>query len=109
MATRNRALDVIQSFYDHIAIVNVHDNNGSRMVSKVRDLRLKREVTHEELLVFAREYDEHLPIGEGEIEFQPIFRELKERGYSGKFLMMCKDPERFTDERDKFTQLWLEA
>ncbi|MFX1262170.1 MAG: TIM barrel protein [Promethearchaeota archaeon] len=109
MATRNRALDVIQSFYDHIAIVNVHDNHGALMVSKVRDLRLKREVAPEELLVIAREYDEHLPIGEGEIEFQPIFRELKERGYSGKFLMMCKDPEKFIDERTKFTQLWLEA
>ena len=109
MATRNRALDVIQSFYDHIAIVNVHDNHGAQMVSKVRDLRLKRQVPHEELLVIAREYDEHLPIGEGEIVFQPIFRELKERGYSGKFLMMCKNPEKFVEERDKFMQLWLEA
>ncbi|MFW9888842.1 MAG: sugar phosphate isomerase/epimerase family protein [Candidatus Thorarchaeota archaeon] len=109
MATRNRALDVIQSFYDHIAIVNVHDNHGSRMVSKVRDLRLQREVAHEELLVIAREYDEHLPIGEGEIEFHPILRELKERGYSGKFLMMCRDPENFINERNKFTLLWLEA
>ncbi|MFW9860766.1 MAG: TIM barrel protein [Candidatus Thorarchaeota archaeon] len=109
MATRNRALDVIQSFYDHIAVVNVHDNNGARMVSRVRNLRLKREIPHEELLVIAREYDEHLPIGEGEIDFQPIFGELKERGYSGKFLMMCKDPGEFVDERNKFTKLWLEA
>lgn len=109
MATRNRALDVIQSFYDHIAIVNVHDNHGAQMVSKVRDLRQQREVAHEELLVIAREYDEHLPIGKGGIDFAPIFRELKEEGYSGKFLMMCKDPDRFPSERDKFTQIWLEA
>jgi sugar phosphate isomerase/epimerase len=109
MATRNRALDVIQSFYDHIAVVNIHDNHGSRMVSKVRDLRREREVAHEELLILAREHDEHLPIGEGEIVFEPIFRELKERGYAGKFLMMCKDPERFPGERDKFTKIWLEA
>jgi sugar phosphate isomerase/epimerase len=109
MANRNRALDLINSFYDHIALVNVHDNHGSRMVTKVRDLRLDREVAHEELLVIAREYDEHLPIGEGEIEFQPIFRELKERGYDGKFLMMSKDPGNFKEERNKFMQLWLEA
>jgi sugar phosphate isomerase/epimerase len=60
-------------------------------------------------LILAREHDEHLPIGEGEIVFEPIFRELKERGYAGKFLMMCKDPERFPGERDKFTKIWLEA
>ncbi|MHA1938410.1 MAG: sugar phosphate isomerase/epimerase family protein [Candidatus Thorarchaeota archaeon] len=109
MATRNRALDVIQSFYDHIAVVNIHDNHGTQMVSKVRDLRRERDVTHEELLVIAREHDRHLPIGEGEIEFEPIFRALKEKGYSGKFLMMCKDPEKFPDERDKFMKIWLEA
>jgi sugar phosphate isomerase/epimerase len=109
MATRNRALDVIQSFYNHVAIVNVHDNHGEQMVGRVRDLRQQREVAHEELLVIARDYDEHLPIGEGEIDFPPIFRELKERGYSGKFLMMCKDPDRFPSERGKFTQIWLKA
>ncbi|MHA2068228.1 MAG: sugar phosphate isomerase/epimerase family protein [Candidatus Thorarchaeota archaeon] len=109
MATRNRALDVIQSFYDHIAVVNIHDNHGAQMVSKVRDIRRQREVTHEELLVIARDHDEHLALGDGNIDFHPIFRELKERGYSGKFLMMCRDPERFPTERDKFTQVWLEA
>ncbi|MHA2140061.1 MAG: TIM barrel protein [Candidatus Thorarchaeota archaeon] len=109
MATRNRSLDVIQSFYDHIAVVNIHDNHGAQMVNKVSELRRQREVAHEELLVIARDHDEHLPIGEGAIDFAPIFRELKEREYSGKFLMMSKEPDGFLAERDKFTRVWLEA
>ena len=46
-------------------------------------------------------YSDHpLPIGEGQIEFEPIFKELKERSYDKKFLMMCKDSDRFLEEKD---------
>lgn len=109
MATRNRALDIIESFYERIAMVNVHDNHGQEMVDEVQNIRKRREVTHEELLFLARKYDEHLPIGEGDIDFAPIFRELKEREFSGKFLMMSKDSSNFVSEREKFTKFWLEA
>ncbi|MFW9846788.1 MAG: TIM barrel protein [Candidatus Thorarchaeota archaeon] len=109
MATRNRALDIIESFYDRIAMINVHDNHGQKMVGEVQEIRKDREATHAELLVLARKYDEHLPIGEGDIDFSSIFGNLKERNYSGKFLMMSRDSSAFMSEREKFMQLWLEA
>jgi sugar phosphate isomerase/epimerase len=107
LAKRNRALDHITSFYDQIVMVNVHDNNGSQMVDDVQKMKKEREVSQGEIRELAVRYDTHLPIGEGEIDFQTIFKELKHRGYSGKFLMMCECPPDFPREREKFMELWL--
>jgi sugar phosphate isomerase/epimerase len=108
-ATRNRALDHISSFYDMVAMVNVHDNNGSKMVEDVLRMKKEREVSQGEIRELAVKYDTHLPIGEGEIDFVSIFRELKQRGYDGRFLMMCEYAPDFPKEREKFIELWLAA
>ena len=109
MALRNRSFDHIQFFYDKIAIVNVHDNHGQDMVHRVVELRKKQRLSREEIRSMATEYDTHLPIGDGKIDFVPIFSELKKRGYDGKFLMMAKDPSVFPQEREKFLELWKKA
>ncbi|MFQ5833157.1 MAG: sugar phosphate isomerase/epimerase family protein [Candidatus Thorarchaeota archaeon] len=109
MALRNRAPGIVQSFYDRIRMANIHDNNGMKMVEEVRQLRNERTVSREEMLVIARRYDEHLCIGGGSIDFEPILRDLKQRSYSGRFLMMCKDPSRFPEERARFMEIWLRA
>lgn len=109
MAHRNRSLGIIQEFKDKIAMVNVHDNRGNLMIDEVLELRKKGEVPTEKVRELAVDYDEHLPIGEGTIDFQPIFKKLKEMGYDGKFLMMCSDPSEFASERKKFQNLWLKS
>ncbi|NHJ14330.1 MAG: sugar phosphate isomerase/epimerase [Candidatus Thorarchaeota archaeon] len=109
MAQRNRALELIPAFFDKIAMVNVHDNNGAKMVDEVLTTRKKCPVSRLEMREMARKYDTHYQIGKGSIDFQPLFRELKERSYAGRFLMMSKDPGDFEEEREKFTNLWLEA
>jgi sugar phosphate isomerase/epimerase len=109
MAHRNRALELIPAFHDKIAMVNVHDNKGAQMVEEVVKTRRKRRVTRLEMREIARKYDTHDQIGSGCIDFQPIFRELKERSYAGRFLMMARDPGKFEDEKEEFTRLWLEA
>jgi sugar phosphate isomerase/epimerase len=109
MAHRNRALGHIDSFFDRIEMVNVHDNHGEKMIDEVLEEREKRNVSREEIRELANRYDEHLAIGEGDIDFECIFKELKERHYDGRFLMMCADPSRFPEEREKFMRLWLEA
>ncbi|MHA2378839.1 MAG: sugar phosphate isomerase/epimerase family protein [Candidatus Thorarchaeota archaeon] len=109
MALRNRASDILQSFYEKVEMVNIHDNHGMKMVDEVRHLRREREVPQEEMLLLARKHDEHLSVGEGSIDFEPILSDMKERSYNGRFLMMCKDPEKFSEERSKFIDLWLRA
>ncbi len=109
LARRNRALDHITSFFDKIAIVNVHDNHGSEMLDEVLKMKSEREVTQEEILELAIRYDTHLPIGEGEIDFDVIFKNLKSCGYDGRFCMMSSNPEDFPQEREKFMELWLAA
>ncbi|MFW9974786.1 MAG: sugar phosphate isomerase/epimerase family protein [Candidatus Thorarchaeota archaeon] len=109
LATRNRALDHISTFYDRIAMVNVHDNHGSKMIDDVMNMKKDREVTQGEIRELAVRYDTHLPIGEGEIDFDTIFRELKQRGYDSRFLMMCECFSDFIIEREKFMRLWLKA
>lgn len=109
LASRNRALAIIDSFSDRIEMVNVHDNNGADMIGHLLKLREEREIPPEEIRELGMEYDLHLAIGEGKIEFEPIFKELKERSYDKKFLMMCKDPDIFSQEREKFEKLWLSA
>ncbi|MFW9768902.1 MAG: TIM barrel protein [Candidatus Thorarchaeota archaeon] len=107
LAKRNRALDHISSFYEKIEIVNVHDNHGSKMLDDVLEMRKERNVTQGEIRELAVRYDTHLPIGEGEIDFDLIFKELKRRGYNGRFCMMSENPDAFSQEREKFTDLWL--
>ncbi|MFW9795277.1 MAG: TIM barrel protein, partial [Candidatus Thorarchaeota archaeon] len=89
LAKRNRAFDHIISFFEEIEIVNVHDNYGSKMLDDVLQMRQDREVSQGEIRELAVRYDTHLPIGEGEIDFVIIFKELKQRGYDGRFCMMC--------------------
>jgi sugar phosphate isomerase/epimerase len=57
----NRALEIIQEWPDRIKHVHAHDNRGG---NRVKD-------------------DLHLPIGEGRIDFSPIFRALIDGGYRG--------------------------
>ncbi|MFW9789197.1 MAG: TIM barrel protein [Candidatus Thorarchaeota archaeon] len=109
LAKRNRALNHITSFYDQIAMVNVHDNNGSKMLDDVLKIKKEREVSQGEIRELAVRYDTHLPIGQGEIDFCAIFGDLKQRGYDGKFLMMCECLADFPRERERFNELWLTA
>jgi len=108
-AKRNRAIDHINSFFDQIEIVNVHDNHGSTMLDDVLKMKNEREVTQGEIRELAVRYDTHLAIGEGEIDFNTIFKNLKQRGYDGRFVMMCECLGDFPREREKFMELWLAA
>lgn len=107
LATRNRALSHIDSFGDFIEMVNVHDNNGSKMVQEVLDLRKKRDVSRGEMRELALRYDTHSLIGEGSIEFEKIFQLLKSRSYDNRFLMIGGKPEDFDRERETFMKRWL--
>ncbi len=106
-SNENRSISIIQSFYDRIAMVNIHDNHGSAMLEEVIALQKKgTRITKELMRELGCKYDEHLAIGEGEINFERVFAELKHRGYDGRFLMMCKDQYRFPQEREMFLQMW---
>lgn len=109
LAMRNRSLNHIQSFFDYIEMVDVHDNNGSKLVQEVLDLKEKRSVSQEEMREMARRYDTHDPIGSGSIDFEPIFRLLKTKSYDKKFLMLGGKPEDFRRERESFMKHWLAA
>lgn len=109
MAKRNRALSHIESFGDHIAMVNVHDNHGAKLMDEVLAERKKREVSRGEMRELALHYDTHLPIGEGSIDFQPIFSMLKQNSYDGKFLMIGGGIDSFKQEREVFSKMWLKA
>jgi len=103
---QNRALGHIEAFPDYIAMVNVHDNNAC---DKYKEHLVNRSLAHisqAALRELARNCDEHLPIGEGKIDFSPIFASLKEHSYDDRFLMMCADPYAFVHERKKFIDLW---
>ena len=109
LAARNRSLGMIEHFFDKIAMANCHDNHGKTMVDEVLRLRSQRELPLKEMRSIGHKYDEHLPMGEGSIDFDQIFRELKRRSYDGRFLMMCRDQTRFPDERRKLRTMWDEA
>jgi sugar phosphate isomerase/epimerase len=57
----------------------------------------------------AVKYDEHLSLGSGSIDFETMFWSLKQKGYDGKFLLMCADQTKFPEERDRFMEMWLKA
>ncbi|TFF91313.1 sugar phosphate isomerase/epimerase, partial [Candidatus Thorarchaeota archaeon] len=109
LALRNRSLTHIDSFYKHIDMVNVHDNNGSQLVQEILDLRKKRTVSIEEMRELARRYDTHDPIGSGSIDFDAIFSRLKTQGYDKKFLMLGGSHDDFPQERKSFMNCWLAA
>lgn len=107
LATRNRSIGHIENYSNNIAMVNVHDNNACEDFSQILSNRKMKDFTKEELRQIAIACDKHLAIGEGSIEFMPIFSSLKERNYDSKFLMLCNDPLCFEAEREKFMELWL--
>ncbi len=109
LATRNRSLAHIETFGDFIEMVNVHDNNGSRMIQEVLDLKKKRDVSRGEMRELALRYDSHSRIGEGSIDFEKIFALLKSVSYDKRFLMIGGQPEDFEGERSSFMERWLAA
>jgi sugar phosphate isomerase/epimerase len=109
LATKNRAFTIMEYFFDKIMMVNVHDNHGKAMTEEVLRLKGERDVPLEEMREIAQRYDTHLPIGEGTIDFKPIFKELKRHSYDGRFLMACRDQSSFPSERRKMMELWNES
>ncbi len=109
LASRNRALAHIEHYCQNIGMVNVHDNNACEGFAGILESKKMNEFTQEELRKMAKICDKHLPIGDGSIEFSPIFAALKQRNYDGRFLMLCSDPLYFSKERDKFTDLWVKS
>ncbi len=109
LATRNRALGHVENFCSSIEMVNVHDNHACEAFTEVLESKEMTEFSQDELREMALVCDKHLPIGEGSIEFSPIFSALKQRHYDKKFLMLCSDPLCFKQERQKFLDLWLDA
>jgi sugar phosphate isomerase/epimerase len=109
LSIQNRALEHIQSFPDYISIVNIHDNHACEKYQEWIKNKSLTGLERVELRELARQCDEHLPIGDGKIDFDPIFASLKEQRYDGRFLMMYADPYAFNEERRKFMDLWLSA
>ncbi|TFH03767.1 MAG: hypothetical protein E4H14_16110 [Candidatus Thorarchaeota archaeon] len=108
-ATHNRALGHVESHCNKIEMVNVHDNNACEAFTDLLANKELSDFTQEELREIAIICDKHLPIGDGSIEFSPIFSALKEKNYDRHFLMLCSDPLYFVQERKKFIDLWLAA
>ena len=109
LANRNRALGHIENYCQNIEMVNVHDNNACVTYSEILNTKNLADFSKEDLRKMSITCDKHLPIGEGTIEFSPIFSALKQKHYDGRFLMLCSDPTCFKNERDKFMKLWLDA
>jgi sugar phosphate isomerase/epimerase len=109
LSTQNRALEHIETFQNHIEMVNVHDNNAGERYEEVLSRRSLASISREELREMGRQCDEHMPIGEGKLDFVHIFASLKEYQYDARFLMGCSDPSAFLEERRKFLALWKSA
>ena len=109
LAIRNRALGHIENYCSNIEMVNVHDNNACEVFKDILATKDMAEFSREELREMSIICDKHLPIGDGSIEFSPIFASLKERHYDGRFLMLGSDPLNFSQEREKFMSFWLAA
>ena len=58
---------MIRRFKDELSAIHLHDNHGH--------------------------WDEHLPLGEGEIDFKPIVGALREIGYRGPLIVELWNPE----------------
>ena len=109
LAVRNRALGHIENYCDNIEMINVHDNHSCQAFEEVLRSKKVTEFSQEELREMAIVCDKHLPIGDGSIDFAPIFSALKERNYDRRFLMRCADPLYFKKERENFMNRWLAA
>jgi len=109
LANRNRALGHIENYYQNIEMVNVHDNDACQAYSEILSTKNIADFSKEDLRKMSITCDKHLPIGEGTIDFNPIFSALKQKHYDDRFLMLCSDPACFKNERDKFMKLWLDA
>jgi sugar phosphate isomerase/epimerase len=64
MFVENQSVNFLQHFGNHLKHIHIHDNYGG---------------DHSD----PEKYDKHLPVGKGNIEFEPIFEKLKEINYSG--------------------------
>ncbi|TFG28977.1 sugar phosphate isomerase/epimerase [Candidatus Thorarchaeota archaeon] len=109
LSTRNRAVGHTETYIERIETVNVHDNHASEVYNDLLDQEKMSSLSKEELREIALKCDEHLAIGEGTIDFSPIFSALKQRNYDNRFLMLTRDPSSFDEERNKFLELWLKA
>ena len=109
LATRNRALEHIENYCQNIEMVNVHDNNACEAFEDILKTKNLSEFSQDDLREISIACDTHLPIGDGSIEFSPIFSSLKQRNYDGRFLMLSSDPLCFNAEREKFMDLWLNS
>ena len=109
LSTKNRSLGHIESYCDRIETVNVHDNNACELFKELLQEEQLSGFSKEDLRELALKSDKHMRIGEGTIEFDPIFSALKEKNYDNRFLMLSNDPNDFETERKKFLDLWLKA
>ena len=67
----NNSIDLIKQFGKLLKHIHVHDNVGGD----------------------SEKHDIHLPIGEGNINFKPIFEKLKEINYSGNITIELYNPD----------------
>ena len=78
LSSRNRTFEFLAGCPERIRHIHIHDNNGG---TSSRD-------------------DLHLPVGEGSIDFLPIFEGLREIGYSGTMTLELR-PEEMTSCLDR--------
>ena len=71
LTEENRSFEIIRAFHERVRHVHVHDNLGG---VGVKD-------------------DLHLPLGEGIVDFEGIFRELIKSGYNGTVTLELKPEE----------------
>ncbi len=71
-AEENRSIGLINKLGKHLKHIHIHDNAGG----------------------YAEKFDLHLPIGEGKINFKPIFNKLKEIKYSGNITLEVYNPDK---------------
>jgi sugar phosphate isomerase/epimerase len=67
----SKSIDLIQQFRNILKHIHIHDNVGGD----------------------SEKHDIHLPIGEGNINFEPIFKKLKQVNYTGNITIELYKPE----------------
>ena len=81
LTMHNRALGHIETYCDRIETVNIHDNHACEAYKETLAKQEMSSFSKEDLREMALACDKHLPIGEGSIDFEPIFTALKQRNY----------------------------
>jgi sugar phosphate isomerase/epimerase len=71
LAKTNRSRGILEAFPDRVRHLHVHDNRGGQTPGD----------------------DLHLPIGEGAIDFLPLFGKLREIEYSGTMTLELRPEE----------------